>query len=186
MIDALLHPSKSTWYTAHVNVWQRQDMFILYLWHGVLCNIKHALSLRFLVLACMMYSIKPTEHGLGIKRGKIKSIPKTLNNCVIKHKLYVPCASFAENRAQTRIFSNTPFNIRGYHFLVHGTEKGITSFCMHFTCLSMQCNIFKSQRFNIIFLDWDSGLNYIFRLVCFDPKLCALVPINICFIPRVL
>ena len=37
------------------------------------------------------YLLKPPEHGLGINRG---IIPKSLNNCVIERKQYVPCASF--------------------------------------------------------------------------------------------
>ena len=50
----------------------------------------------------------------------------------MKHKLEVPCASLfvvgvIENCAQTRKLFNTPFNMRGNHFLVHGAEKGFTS-----------------------------------------------------------
>ena len=40
---------------------------------------------------------------------------------MIKH--YVPCASFGQKCAQTRTFSNIPFNMRGNPFLVHGTVK---------------------------------------------------------------
>ena len=68
--------------------------------------------------------LKPPEHGLGIKWGK--NIPKTPNNSVIKHKLLVPCAIFKENSAQSRILSNTPFNMRENPFLVQGIEKGFT------------------------------------------------------------
>ena len=32
-------------------------------------------------------SLKPPEHGLGIKWGKNLNIPKTLNICVIKQNL---------------------------------------------------------------------------------------------------
>ena len=34
-----------------------------------------------------------------------KGIPKYLHNCMIKHKLLVPCDSCEENCAQTRTFS---------------------------------------------------------------------------------
>jgi len=66
--------------------------------------------------------LKPPEHGLGLKWKQI-SIPKTANNCVLNHKLQVPCDSYEKNCAQTRIFSNTLFNMRGNYFLVQGTDK---------------------------------------------------------------
>jgi len=50
----------------------------------------------------------------------------------MKHKLKVPCARFEEN-AQTIIFANTPFNMMGNYFLVHGTETELTSVFMHFS-----------------------------------------------------
>jgi len=59
------------------------------------------------------------------KNGKNLKCPKILNKCEIKHKLKVPCASFEEKCAKSRTFSNTPFNMRGNHFLVHGTEKRV-------------------------------------------------------------
>jgi len=61
---------------------------------------------------------------------------------MIKHKLWVLCASFEGNCAQTRTFSNTPFNMKGNHFLVHGTEKG---FILVFV-------LFKYVKYVIIFL----------------------------------
>jgi len=41
--------------------------------------------------------LKPTERSLGIQKEKHPKYPKNLNNCVIKHKLQVPCDSFEEN-----------------------------------------------------------------------------------------
>ena len=54
--------------------------------------------------------------------------PKNPNNYVIKHKLYVSRASFEENCAKTRKFSNTPFILRGNHFLVPGHKKDLPLF----------------------------------------------------------
>jgi len=51
---------------------------------------------------------------------------------MIEHKLEVPYyASFEENCAQTRIYSNTPFNMKGIHVLVCKQEKGFTQVFMH-------------------------------------------------------
>ena len=50
-------------------------------------------------------TLKSPEHGMGSNMGKMSTIPKSLNNCVIEHKqLKVPCASFEEKHAQTRTF----------------------------------------------------------------------------------
>jgi len=81
-------------------------------------------------------SLKSKEHSLGIISGNIWSIKKDLNNCAIKHKLEVPCASFEETCAQTRTFSSTPFSMGGNHFLVHGRETEITSFFIVLNLLS--------------------------------------------------
>jgi len=76
-------------------------------------------------------------HSLGITIDNYNYNPrvskKTLDNCVIKHLLKVPCAGFVQNCEQTRTLSNTPFNMTGNHFLAHGTEKGFTSVLMHFS-----------------------------------------------------
>ena len=84
--------------------------------------------------------LKTSEHSLDITMEQILSIPNNLNNGVIKHKFEVPCKSFEENCVQTRTFSNTPFNMRGNHFLVHETEKEFASvfsaFLIFFNILS--------------------------------------------------
>ena len=49
---------------------------------------------------------------------------------MLKHKLIF--ASFEENCAQTRTFSNTLLNLRDKQFIVHGPETGFTSVFMHF------------------------------------------------------
>ena len=69
--------------------------------------------------------LKPPEHNLRHKNGNILKCPKLLNYSMIKHNLKVLCASFEENCAKKWTFSNTQFNFRGNHFLVHGTEKRI-------------------------------------------------------------
>jgi len=48
--------------------------------------------------------LKSPEHGLGINMGKILTISKSLNNCVIEQRQWVPCASLEEKCAQTRTF----------------------------------------------------------------------------------
>jgi len=58
---------------------------------------------------------------------------KNLKNCIIKHLLKEPFGSIEENYAQTRIFYNTPFKLRGNHFFVHGTENRCVSVFMQFT-----------------------------------------------------
>jgi len=70
--------------------------------------------------ASYFHVVKASRAQFGEKSG----VSKHLYNCVIKHKLEVSCASFEENCAQTRTFSNIPFNVRRNNFLVHGTEKG--------------------------------------------------------------
>jgi len=77
--------------------------------------------------------LKTPDHSLGIQMRGVKISQENLNNCVIKYKLYLPCASFEEKCAQTTTFSKTLFNLRGNHFLVHRTEKGFTSVFMHFS-----------------------------------------------------
>jgi len=47
---------------------------------------------------------------------------------MIKDKLKVPCERFEDNCAQTRTFSNTPFNMKSNYVLVHETEKGNSVF----------------------------------------------------------
>jgi len=49
---------------------------------------------------------------------------------------------FKENSAHTGTLSNTPFNIRGNHVLVHGTEKGFTSVFIHFHLFNYAVIIF--------------------------------------------
>ena len=58
----------------------------------------------------MVMLIKATRAQFGHKNGKIlKYHNKNRNNCMIKHQLKVPCASFKETCVQTRTTSNTPF-----------------------------------------------------------------------------
>jgi len=74
---------------------------------------------------------------------------------------------------KTRTFFNTPFNKRGKHVLVVGQKKGLPQFsCICTSFKVCYYNIFKSQRFNILLLTWDSCLNYILGKFL---KLCALV-----------
>jgi len=48
---------------------------------------------------------------------------------MLRHKLNVPCASFDEIVHQpAQSFSNTPFNMKGNHFRVHGTKRIHLSF----------------------------------------------------------
>jgi len=68
-------------------------------WSSVSLHNKYWCTLD-LCLSCYT-CLKPPEHSLGIKmEKKIWRIQKYLNNCVIMHKLKVPCASFEENCAQ--------------------------------------------------------------------------------------
>jgi len=54
---------------------------------------------------------------------------------VIKLKLQIPCERFDEICAQTRIFSNTPFNMKGNRFLVDGTKQDLPQFLCIFHLL---------------------------------------------------
>ena len=63
---------------------------------------------------------------------------------MIKDKPQVPYASFEEYCAQTRTFSNTPFNMRRNNFL--GTEKGFISVFKHFYLLKYVVVIFLRVR----------------------------------------
>ena len=65
--------------------------------------------------------LKPPELSLDINNRNNQKCPKNLNNYVINHKIEVIFACFEENPAQTRTFSNTPFNTRGNHFLINET-----------------------------------------------------------------
>ena len=68
--------------------------------------------------------------------------------------ILVPFASFENNCVKTWTFFTTPFNPRGNHFLVHGTEKGVTSVFMHVASFKLCCHsICKRQRFNMTFLE---------------------------------
>ena len=88
-----------------------------------------------------IWKLKPPKHILRHNIGnKLLKCPKHLNNSVIKHNLKLLCASFEENCAKTRTFSNTPFTLRGNPFL------------------STDC-----QRFNMACLNGDLCLTYIFR-----------------------
>jgi len=69
---------------------------------------------------------KSPEHGLGINMEKIWTIPKRLNNCVIEHNQYVPCASFEETCAQTWQFQYT-IHYEGKSFSCPRTQKEFTS-----------------------------------------------------------
>jgi len=57
-------------------------------------------------------------------------------------------------------------------FLYMGHKKDLPQFS---SFLIHRHKIFKTQTFNIKFLNWDSCLNYIFRWVLSIPKFCALV-----------
>jgi len=81
-------------------------------------------------------------------RVKTPSIQQGINNCEIKNQLYVPCASFKENCAQTRTLANTLINMRGKHVLVHGTDKRhVLSIVMHVCCHY----VYKSQTFHTFY-----------------------------------
>ena len=71
---------------------------------------------------------------------------------------------FEEKCAQTRILFNTPSSMSGNNFLVHGTEKGLTSVFMHFSSFKICCHnilrvnhaashVFTESHILIIFLD---------------------------------
>ena len=81
--------------------------------------------------------LKPSEHRMGENGEKKLNCTKTLNNCTRKHTHKV---TFAENFTQTRIFFSTPFNLRGNHFLVHGTENRFTLIYMHFSSFQVCCH----------------------------------------------
>jgi len=68
---------------------------------------------------------------------------KNLNNCIIKHLLSLkkPFGSIEKIYAQTRIFYNTPYKLRGNHFLVHWTENRFTSVFMRFTSCFVVLNL---------------------------------------------
>ena len=63
--------------------------------------------------------LKPTEHSLGITNGNHLYCRKRQNTCVKKASTLGTTASFEENCAQTRTFSNTLFNKSGNHVIVH-------------------------------------------------------------------
>jgi len=136
---------------------------------SVLNTTKYNFTIRGLPqrVNCYVYFrksvLKSPEHSLGIKMGNNLKYPKNLNNCVIKHKLYELCPSFEENCAQTRTFSNTPFNMRGYYFLSMGQKKDLPESSCTFLFFKCCHNIFKSQTFNIAFLHCDSCLSCLFR-----------------------
>ena len=54
---------------------------------------------------------------------------------MIKNTHWVLCASFEENCAQTRAFSNTPFNMREIIFLSMGQNKYLPQFSCIFHLL---------------------------------------------------
>ena len=82
---------------------------------------------------------------------------------------------------ESRIFSNTPFNMRGNHFLVNRTEKEVPQCAciLHLFKYVFIIILLKSQRFNTTFLDGDSCLNFTFRQILSNPKFCALVPLTL-------
>ena len=75
--------------------------------------------------------IKAPRAKFGNNKNEMILCPKYFNNCLIKHKLYVPLkkffACFEENCAQTWAFPNTSLNVRGHHLLFHEKQKGVTS-----------------------------------------------------------
>ena len=91
-----------------------------------------------------------------------------------KLKVHVPCESFEENCAQTMIFSNTPLNMRGHHFLVHGTQKWFTPVFMHF-------RLFKDVVILVLRVSY-STLQFLLRrmsklyLYTFKPKILCSSP----------
>jgi len=102
-----------------------------------------------------------SQFGHTHEGGGVKISQENLNNCVIKYKLYLPCASFEENCAQTTTFSIKLFNLRRNHFLVYRTEKGFTSVFIHFSSFKICFHtMFKSQHHSITLLHGDKPLNY--------------------------
>jgi len=76
---------------------------------------------------------------------------------------------------------NIPFDIRGNHFLVHGSEKGFTSVsCIYLSCSICCHNNCNTHTFSITFLHCDSCLSNILRYLLSDPNLCALFPLRVC------
>ena len=67
------------------------------------------------------------------------------------YKTKNPLASFEEKYVQTRIFSNTHFNMRRNHFLVHWTRNTLPHILMF---LVFSQNTLKRPVFNIL-LDSD-------------------------------
>ena len=102
------------------------------------------------VNACLHYSLSTIIKA--VKSLRAQFVHK--NNHVKKYKIevHVPYASFEENYAKTRTFSNKPFNMRENHFLVHGQIKDVPKFYAVFIFKICFDDIFKSQTYSITFI----------------------------------
>ena len=89
-------------------------------------------------------------------------MPNSLNNCVIEHKQYVPCASFKEKMCTNQDISNIPFIMRGNHFLVNGHKKDLP----HITAILHRISLLRLLPKSY------------FKISSFNPMCCTLAPLN--------